>query len=63
MSYPNPSGAETVTFQANWVNIKAANNLAPCVARSLAAMILNMQNEWLLVFLEEEFELPAAYDH
>ena len=35
----------------------AADVLAPCVARTSAAMILIMKNRQVLVLLEEEFQL------
>ena len=37
------SGAEDRTFQGNWVNIIAADALAPCVTRSAADMVLIMK--------------------
>ena len=33
--------------------------LAPCVARSSAAMMLTLRNEWILIFHKEGFQLPA----
>ena len=39
----------------------AADALAPCVARTSAAMILIMENMQFLVLLEEEFQLPVSY--
>ena len=39
----------------------AADALAPCVARTSAAMILIMQNRQVFVLLEEEFQLPVSY--
>ena len=38
----NPSDAETGKFQEYYVNTIAVDGLAPCVARSSAAMILTM---------------------
>ena len=38
----NPQGARTELTRFNWVNIMAADALAPCVARTSAAMILIM---------------------
>ena len=41
----------------------AANALAPCVARTMAAMILTMQDNWFLVFHGERFQLPTPYQY
>ena len=38
----------------------AADALAPCVARTSAAMILIMLNRQVLVLLEEEFQLHLS---
>ena len=38
-----------------------ADALAPCVARTSAAMILIMKNRQVLVLLEEDFQLPVSY--
>ena len=46
----NPSGAETGIFWENAVNAMAADDLAPCVIRRSTAMVLTMQNIWVLVF-------------
>ena len=37
-----------------------ADALAPCVARSSAAMVLAMRNGQVLVFHEEGFQLPVS---
>ena len=39
----------------------AADALAPCVARSSAAMILTVCNVDILVFLGGEFQQPAIF--
>ena len=39
-----PSGAETRTLEENGVNTMAADALAPCGARTSAAMTLIMQD-------------------
>ena len=39
----------------------AADALAPCVARTSAAMILIMLNRQVLVLLDEEFQLYVSY--
>ena len=39
----------------------AADALAPCVARTSAAMILIMWNRQVLVLLEAEFQLHVSY--
>ena len=54
-------GAETRLYRANEVNIIAADVLAPYVARTSAAMVLILQDEWLLVFLDEGFQEPAPH--
>ena len=56
---PYRAGTELTRF--NYVNIMAADALAPYVARTSAAMILVMQNRQVLVLLEEEFQLPVSY--
>ena len=38
-----------------------ADDLAPCVARKSAAMMLIMLNRQVLVLLEKEFQLPVTY--
>ena len=38
-----------------------ADALAPCVARTSAAMILIMVNRQVLVLLEDEFKQPVSY--
>ena len=39
----------------------AADDLAPCVTRTLAAMISNMQDNKVLFFQEEGFQLSNNY--
>ena len=51
----NPSGAKTGIIHENLVNTIAADALAPCVARSSAAMLLIMWDHQVLVFDEQEF--------
>ena len=41
----NPSGVGTRIFKENWVNTMAADALAPCIARSSAAMVLTLQDK------------------
>ena len=47
----NPSGSEDRSFQENTVNTMAANDLAPCVTRSSAAIVpflkLPTNDEWM----------------
>ena len=38
-----------------------ADALAPCVARTSAAMILIVSNRQVLVLVQEEFQLPVSY--
>ena len=38
-----------------------ADALAPCAARTSAAMILIMENRQVIVLLKEEFQLPVSY--
>ena len=61
MAIGNPSGAEMGILQLNLVNIMAADALAPCVARSSAAMILIVCNVDILVFLGGEFQQPTIF--
>ena len=44
--------AETGIFQESNTNTLAADALAPCITRSLAPMLLTMQDQWVLVFHE-----------
>ena len=39
----------------------AADVLAPCVTRSSVAMVLARLDEWVLVFHDEGFEIPAPF--
>ena len=54
----NPSCAENWILQENNINTLAADTLAPCVTRSSAAMVLSIQDKFVFVFFEEEFEVP-----
>ena len=38
------------------VSTMAVDALAPCIARSLATMVFNLQNKQVLVFEEEWFQ-------
>ena len=49
----NPCGAGTGMFWDNYINTMAVDALAPCVARSSAAMGLTMQDRRVLVFHKE----------
>ena len=40
----NPAGAETGIFDENWASIISVDDLAPCVARSSATMVLIMHD-------------------
>ena len=44
-------------FWENYVNTTAVDALAPRVARTSAAMVLTMQDEQILVFDKEGFQL------
>ena len=57
----NPFDAAARIVQQNKVNIMAAEALAPCVARTSAAMVLNMQNKQVFAFYEERFHLRQPY--
>ena len=39
----------------------AADDLAPCVARVSAALVLSMKDTQVLVFHEEEIQLPVPF--
>ena len=43
--------AETGIFLANKVNTMIANTLGPCVTRTSAIVVLNMNKKWILVLL------------
>ena len=58
----NLLGAEARILQ-NWVNIIAADALAPCTARSSVAMILTVLDDWFLVFHEEGFEIDELIQY
>ena len=49
------SGAGTGIFWVNEANTMAAEVLAPCIARSLVAMVFNMWDRQIFVFHEEGF--------
>ena len=53
------TGDGTRIFRENWVNTIAADALAPCVARSSAAMALTMQDKQILVFHKAGFLLSV----
>ena len=53
--------AEAVIFLDNEVNTMAADALAPCIARSLAALALIVWDKWAFVFHKEGFQLPVPY--
>ena len=36
-----------------------ADAMATCVAKASAAMVLTIQNKWVIVFQPESFHLPA----
>ena len=50
------NGTETTIFQDHQVNDMDADDLAPCVARSSATMVLNLQYEQVIVFHKEWFQ-------
>ena len=54
------SGAESGIFRENWVNPMAADALAPCVARTSAAMALTMHDKEPFVFYDEYFFLSSC---
>ena len=45
-----PYGTESRLFYSNWVNTMATDGLAPHVTKSLAVMILNMEDKQVFVF-------------
>ena len=51
------NGTETTIFQDHQVNDMDADALAPCVARSSATMVLNLQHKQVIVFHKEWFQL------
>ena len=52
------TNAETGIFQGKPINTMAADALAPCVIGSLGAMVLTVQDQQVLVFHKEKFQLP-----
>ena len=52
----NPIGPETRIFQENYVNTLAADAWALALS---AAMVLTVRNKQVLVYHEEEFQLPV----
>ena len=48
-------GAEIGIYWSNCVNTMAADDLAPCVARTSAAMVLNELHQWILVYYNNCF--------
>ena len=55
----SPCDAETGILKAIYINTMAPDALAPCVARPSEAMVLNMQDKWVLVFHKGRFQPPA----
>ena len=58
-----PSGARTEIFRYDMVNAMVADDLAPCVFRSSAAMLLNMQDEVVLALKcqRDTFAISVKY--
>ena len=54
-----PLGVESRILQDNLVDAMAVDALAPCVTRSSATIVLNMQDKWILDFCKEGFQLPV----
>ena len=53
--YVNPSCPEIGIFRAKYVNIMADDTLSPCVARTSAATVLNMQDKGSLSTATKDF--------
>ena len=51
----NLTGAENGIFRYRYVNTMIADDLAPCVARSSATIVLTLQDERVLIFHEVKF--------
>ena len=58
-SYLN-TAAETRIFQVNEVSTIAVDALAPCVARTSAAMVLIIQDKWILIFHGESISTTCT---
>ena len=56
----NPPGAETRIFWNNRVSTIATDDLALCINRTSATMILTIQNRQILVFYKEVFQLSFS---
>ena len=52
---PHTTGAETKIIQDNRVNTMAADALAPCGTRSSATLISSMQDKWISIFQDKDF--------
>ena len=52
----NTFSAEIIIFPANQASTMAVDALAPCIARSSAAMILAVCNVDILIFFGSEFK-------
>ena len=55
----NLSGVQTEISEVNYVKIMAADALAPWIARTSAATVLNMHDNWILVIHKERFKLSV----
>ena len=51
--------AESRVFLEVWANTMVVDTLAPCLTRPLIAKIWTLQDEWVLVFHRERFQLPG----
>ena len=54
------SGIEVGIYDG-WVNTKAADAMAPCVARPSAALVLTMQDKYIIVVHNEWYQWPGLY--
>ena len=59
----NSPGADPGKFWVYWVNIMAADALAPCLVRPSKAMILTVCNVDILIFLEIESQQLTMFQY
>ena len=55
----NPSGIEIRIIWASLCNTKASESLDPYIAKPSTTILFTVQDEWVLIFYEKGFQLPA----
>ena len=59
----NPFGAETGIFSEKLVNTLAADALAPCVASTSTAMVLNVWDTFIIVCLSTFYAISLVENY